>query len=76
MANQSIPPEPAAIRIREAAKLLGVCERTVWKWGKEGIIPTVRVGRVTLYPVAELRAWLSQQASRQQATGTAPAQEH
>ena len=57
---------PLALRPRQAAKLLNVCQKTLWSWTKAGIVPHVRIGKAILYPVAELEAWLRQQAARQQ----------
>jgi excisionase family DNA binding protein len=56
-----------ALRPREAARALGVCGKTLWLWTKQRIVPHVRIGKAILYPVAELEAWLRQQAARQQA---------
>jgi len=56
-----------ALRPREAARALGVCGKTLWSWTKAGIVPHVRIGKAILYPVAELEAWLRQQAARQAA---------
>lgn len=58
---------PLALRPREAAKALGVSVRTLWGLtAPRGPIPCVRVGvgarKTVLYPVADLRAWLSRQA--------------
>ena len=57
---------PLALRPREAAKALGISARYLWQLTKDGRIPCVRVGggkrKTVLYPVAELRAWLTQQA--------------
>jgi hypothetical protein len=50
-----------ALRPREAAAALGICERTLRELQPE--LPTVRVGRSLLYPVRELEAWLSRRAS-------------
>lgn len=65
MATQSV--ESLALRSREAAKGLGISART--RWGltaPRGPIPCVRIGhgkrQTVLYPVAELQAWLTQQA--------------
>ena len=54
--------EPLALRPREAAKALGVSERTLWGWTREGTVPHVKVGRTVLYPVAGLREWLRQRS--------------
>jgi excisionase family DNA binding protein len=59
---------PLALRSREAAKALGISARHLWQLTKDGHIPCVRVGsgkrRTVLYPVAELHAWLNQQAAQ------------
>lgn len=57
------PQEPLAVRPRQAAALLGISERTLWSWTKDGIIPAVRVGRLVLYPVEQLRAWLHERSA-------------
>ena len=61
------PLAPLAHRPRDAAKALGISERTLWTWTNDGIIPCVRVGsgkrRVVLYPVADLQAWLARRAT-------------
>lgn len=51
-----------SLRPREAAKALGVSERTLWEWSRRGDIPHVRIGRAVLYPVDGLREWLRQRA--------------
>ena len=56
-----------ALRPREAAKALGISPRLLWQLTKDGHIPCVRVGsgkrKSVLYPLAELQAWLTQQAA-------------
>jgi excisionase family DNA binding protein len=58
---------PLALRSRDAAEALGISPRHLWQLTKDGQIPCVRVGRgkrrTVLYPVADLQAWLSQQAA-------------
>ena len=56
-----------ALRPRDTCKALGISPRTLWGLtSPRGPIPVVRVGhgkrRSVLYPVAELKAWLSKQA--------------
>lgn len=58
---------PLALRPRDAAKALGISPRLLWQLTKDGHIPCVRVGngkrRTVLYPVTELQAWLTRQAT-------------
>lgn len=58
---------PLALRPREAAKALGISARTLWSLtAPRGPIPCLRIGRgkrqTVLYPVVELRSWLSREA--------------
>ena len=59
---------PLALRPREAAKALGISPRLLWQLTRDGHIPCVRVGggkrRTVLYPTADLRAWLTEQAAK------------
>lgn len=52
-----------ALRPREAAKALGVSERTLWTWTRKGTIPHVRRGKTILYPTDSLRRWLDEQVT-------------
>jgi excisionase family DNA binding protein len=58
---------PLALRPREAAKALGISPRLLWQLTKDGKVPCVRVGagkrKTVLYPLADLQAWLTRQAS-------------
>lgn len=56
-----------ALRPREAAKALGVSERTLWTWTQQGSVPFVRLGKTVLYPTDSLRRWLDE---RTKATAT------
>lgn len=57
---------PLAIRPRDAARVLGVSERTLWGWTAAGLIPCIRPsgpgkkGAAVLYSVATLRRWLTE----------------
>ena len=53
-----------ALRARDAAKAIGVSERTLWAWTAAGEVPHVRRGGVILYPVDALREWLGAQAGQ------------
>ena len=49
---------PILLSTRQAARLLGICERTLFSLTKKGEIPTVRIGRRVLYDPRDLRAWI------------------
>lgn len=63
-------PTPLSVRPREAAKLLGIGERTLWGLtAPRGPIPCTRIGGgrggCVLYRVADLDAWLAAAADHQ-----------
>jgi excisionase family DNA binding protein len=47
------------LKPREAAKRLGISERTLWTITKAKQIPSVRIGRSVRYSIEGLRAWVS-----------------
>ena len=49
-----------ALRSRDAARALGVSERTWATWTKQGIVPRIRIGRVVIHPVTQLEQWLAE----------------
>ncbi len=58
---------PIALRPREAARALGLGERTLWGLtAPRGPIPVVKVGTARLYRVADLDAWLAARVERPQ----------
>jgi len=57
--TESEPKIPClAMRLREAAKSLGIGERLLWDLTDRGEIPHVRCGKAILYPTDGLRDWL------------------
>jgi excisionase family DNA binding protein len=64
MATEKVTMESLALRPREAAKALGVSERSLWEWTHRGDVPHVRIGRTIMYPVDSLREWLNRQANK------------
>lgn len=46
---------------REAAKILSLCEKTLWSLTKRGELPAVRIGRSVRYDVADLRRFIDRQ---------------
>ena len=53
-----------ALRPKDAARALGIGTRKLWSLTNQGLIPHVRFGKAVLYPVDELRRWLSEQACK------------
>ena len=57
------PVTPSVDRIglsaKEAAKSLGVCERTLWTLTKTGQIPVARAGRKLVYSVDALKDFVN-----------------
>jgi hypothetical protein len=58
---------PLALGPRDAARALGVSERTLWTYTRLHGVPHVRLGRRILYPVRELADWLASRAAREAA---------
>ena len=55
--NQSTT-EKFLLTPREAAKSLGICERTLYGLTKSGELPVVRIGRAVRYSVDDLKTWI------------------
>jgi predicted DNA-binding transcriptional regulator AlpA len=58
-------PQPAhlLLRPREAAKLLGISERTLWGYSRSGQLPEpIRVGNNVRYSIDQLREWIDSQS--------------
>ncbi len=66
IATRSTAPAPLLVTAREAARMLSVCERTLFAWTQEGRIPVVRLStsaatkgrQQTRYAVADLHAFI------------------
>ena len=50
--------EPLAVSSREAAKMLGISEASLYRLVKEGTVNPSRLGRSVRYPLKELQACL------------------
>ncbi|QDC37207.1 helix-turn-helix domain-containing protein [Sphingobium fuliginis] len=50
--------EPLAVRIPQAARLLGIGRSTLYQFIASGEIETIKVGRSTLIPTDTLRAFI------------------
>jgi excisionase family DNA binding protein len=45
IADRQAVAEPMLLTARETARALAVCEKTLWQLRRDGLLPTVRVGR-------------------------------
>lgn len=59
--QETVAPVRLALRAPEAAKAIGISERSLWSLTHDGDIPHFRVGTSLLYPVDALRRWLDEQ---------------
>ncbi len=54
-------PEPLTVRIPEACRMMGIGRSKLYELIQEGEIAIVKVGAMTLVPVAGLKAFLARQ---------------
>jgi excisionase family DNA binding protein len=45
MLDTGPPGEPLLLTIRETAKALSLCEKSIWQLTRDGRLPVVRIGR-------------------------------
>lgn len=61
----SIPgPECLTVSAKEAARMIGISERTLFTLTKEGKIDSLRIGRKVLYSAEKIRAFVNGEADR------------
>jgi excisionase family DNA binding protein len=58
------PPEPLAVRIPQAARLIGIGRSTIYQFINAGEIETIKVGRSTLIPTDSLRDFIQRRRDR------------
>jgi excisionase family DNA binding protein len=51
------------LTLPQVAKILGLAERTIYKWSQQGKIPAFKIGKSWRYRAAELDLWLETQRS-------------
>ena len=59
-----IEPEKLLVSPREAARLLSICEKTLWTITKRDGVPCVRIGRAVRYSPADLRSWIERSTAQ------------
>lgn len=57
-------PDPIAVRIPEAAAMLGIGRSTLYLFIAAGEVETVKIGRSTVVPVASLRAFIAERTKK------------
>ncbi|MBX9653849.1 helix-turn-helix domain-containing protein [bacterium] len=55
------------VSIKEAAYLLGICERSLWTLVQERQIPHLRLGRRLLFSRDSLQSWVTEQQQKSSA---------
>ena len=62
------PIAPLALRDAQAAKLCGVCAKTLYLAVRKGELKCVKIGRAVRYRIEDLRAWIESKATAPQST--------
>jgi len=57
--------EPLTVNVKEAAKMLGVCERTVRMLTKNGVLPVIRIASRVLYSREGLIEFVRQRSKQE-----------
>ncbi len=60
IANQKSKNAEKVLGMRELADALGVSYWTVWRWQREGQIPTIRIGKKLFFRVSAVEARLAE----------------
>ena len=64
LAKMKVAPVPRlSLRAAEAAKALGISERSLWTLAAKGEVPFARLGSLRVFPVDVLRRWLARRAA-------------
>ena len=53
------------LTVREVAEYLDLAEVTIYRWAREGHIPSIRMGRSWRFRVNEINKWLEKAGRRQ-----------
>lgn len=57
--SEGLEIKPKAISVQEAGKLLGISKNSAYTAAQDGVIPTIRIGRRLVVPMAALDKMLS-----------------
>ncbi|WP_145078891.1 helix-turn-helix domain-containing protein [Aureliella helgolandensis] len=64
--DQTVSLSPRLVTARQAAEMLGLSERTLFKLRHQGQLPFVRVGRSIRFAVASLDSWVRQRETSEE----------
>jgi excisionase family DNA binding protein len=56
--------EVILVDAREAARRLAISPRTLWQLTRDGIVPSVRIGKCVRYRVVDLENWTQKQVMK------------
>ncbi len=59
--HQSQSVAPKLVNSREAARILGIGEHTLWTMRHTGQLPFVKIGKAVRIPVAAIEQWIEDQ---------------
>jgi predicted DNA-binding transcriptional regulator AlpA len=59
--KRSVVNDPLLVSLRDASKLLGLSEKTVWTLAKTNRIPSLKVNSRRLFSVVSLESWIASQ---------------
>jgi len=62
--NDCLSVEPLTVNIRTAAKMLGICERTIRNLTKSGELPVIRIASRVLYRREDLIEFVQKRSQR------------
>ncbi|MCX5653725.1 MAG: helix-turn-helix domain-containing protein [Planctomycetota bacterium] len=63
MPDTATPAAPLLMSIRDCAKALALCEKSVWQLTRDGRLPVIRIGRAVRYSREDILAFI--EASKQ-----------
>lgn len=58
--KQTVPDEHLLLDTKQVAELLGIGERTLWRWSRSGIAPRpIKIGRAVRWSADVVREWVA-----------------
>jgi excisionase family DNA binding protein len=58
--QQAVPDESLLLDTKQVAELLGIGERTLWRWSRSGSAPRpIKIGKTVRFSADEIREWVA-----------------